>query len=235
MTEPVIIFNDVSFAYSGKDMILHDASLMVNRGELFGIIGPNGGGKTTLIKLILGLLKPDKGSITVFNKKPHIVSHLIGYVPQEKDVNKNFPISVKDVVLMGRLAKKRLFSFYTERDLDIVRESLRFVEMDSHIDKQMDELSGGQKQRIYIARALSTKPEILLLDEPSTGIDPKFHDELYGLIDRINKHVTIIVVTHDLECLSNRVTSIAYVNRKVTVKKSDELTRENFFDLYHTL
>ncbi len=235
MTSPIVEINNASFAYYGKNTILEDVNLMINQGDFFGIIGPNGGGKTTLIKLILGLLKPDKGSIKVLDNKPQKVSHLIGYVPQEKYSNKGFPISVKDVVLMGRLSDKKLFSFYTKEDHDIVKESLRFVEMEHYINKQMEELSGGQKQRIYIARALSARPEILLLDEPSTGIDPKFHDELYGLLGKINEHMTVIAVTHDLECLFDRVTGIAYVNQKVTEKRGEALQHKNFFDLYHSL
>ncbi len=233
-TETIIDIEGLSFAYD-ENLALKYVSLSVYDWDFFGIIGPNGGGKTTLIKLILDLLPLKKGRIEIFNQSPKKVSpSRIGYVPQEKHYNKGFPIPVIDVVLMGRLSKKRIVSRYNKKDKEIACKSLHSVGIDHLYNKQMLHLSGGQKQRVAIARALASEPEILILDEPSTGIDPKSHDQLYELLEELNKTITIVMISHDLGCLIKRANGIAYVNKKVIVKRGDELSRKDIYDFYHT-
>lgn len=235
MSEVIIELKNVTFSYNNNLAVLDNVSLRVYKNDLYGIIGPNGGGKTTIFKLILGLLNPKKGNVKILNQEPKIVSKKIGYVPQEKVINKGFPVSVMDVVLMGRLSKKNIFSYYNSIDKDIALKSLKTVGMKNMKGKLINELSGGEKQRVYIARALASQPEILLLDEPSTGIDPKFHSEFYSLIKEINKNITIVLISHDLECLSSLATGIAYVNKMLTEKRKEDIKEKNFHDFYHTL
>ncbi len=235
MTKPIVEIENVSFHYDKAAPILQDISFSIFEGEFFGIIGPNGGGKTTLLKLLLGILSPKSGFVKIFDEFPDLVKRQLGYVPQEKDFNKGFPVSVLEVVLMGRLSKKKLFSRYNSDDIDIAMETLKSVNMESFSKRQINELSGGQKQRIYIARALTSKPKILLLDEPSAGIDPKFHNEFYELMKEINKTITIIIVTHDIECLSKIATGIAYINKRATIKRGKAISEKAFFEVYHTL
>lgn len=237
MENVIIQLDNVYFQYDKTKMILEDVSFTVKKGEFVGIIGPNGGGKTTLLKLMLGLLTPTSGNVSLYNRttKEKTKNSKIGYVPQEKMYNYGFPISVMEVVLMGRLSKKKLLSLYNKNDKTIAKQCLNKVGMLDFADKQMQYLSGGQKQRVYIARALASEPNILLLDEPTTGIDPKFHHEFYELINELNKDNTVISVSHDLECLSKNVSKIVYVNKKVNVKSGTELKDVNFHELYHTL
>ena len=207
-----IELEDVWFSYE-RTTILQNVSLALEQGEFLGIIGPNGGGKTTLLKLMLGILKPNKGRIRILGQAPHDASHRVGYVPQSTDFNRSFPISVLDVALMGRLTTSRMGRRYSRKDREKVSDILGKVGMWDHRYRPIGKLSGGQRQRVFIARALATDPEILFLDEPTTSVDPEFETDLYDFLKELNKEVTIVVITHDIGIVSSHMKSIACVNK----------------------
>jgi zinc transport system ATP-binding protein len=201
-------------------------------GEFMAMIGPNGGGKTTLIKLMLGLLSADSGTIRVFGDLPRNVSHRIGYVPQDVHVNKEFPISVLDVVLMGTLLPGRRWTRYTRADRIAAQNALEKVGMAGFGNRRIGALSGGQKQRIFVARALVSEPEMLFLDEPTASIDTKGQRDFYQLLQELNKQITIIVVSHDLMIVSEFVRSVACVNQRLHHHDHAELTGEMIEMMY---
>ena len=208
-----IELEDVWFGYE-RTTILQNVSLALEQGEFLGIIGPNGGGKTTLLKLMLGILKPNRGRIRILGQAPHDASHRVGYVPQSTDFNRSFPISVLDVALMGRLTMSRMGKRYSRRDREKVSDILQKVGMWDYRYSPIGKLSGGQRQRVFIARALATDPEILFLDEPTTSVDPEFETDLYDFLRELNKEVTIVVITHDIGIVSSHMKSIACVNKQ---------------------
>ena len=161
---PALVVENITARYSNHE-VLKDVSLTVGEGEFLGIIGPNGGGKSTLLKVILGILKPDAGRVRIFGLPPERARHLIGYVPQYNRFDERFPIRVWDVVLMGRLGHLGRSPFYSRHDKKIVKDALEQVEMESFRDRQISQLSGGQQQRVFVARALAMKPRIILLDD----------------------------------------------------------------------
>lgn len=231
MGEPVIEVENVSFSYRGLT-VLEDVSFTLQEKEFLAFIGPNGGGKTTLIKLLLGLLKPDRGKIRIYGKSPEKAAHRIGYVPQDVAANKAFPISVLDVVLMGRLrfhGKTRL----SKSDKNAARDLLAEMEMLDCQNRRIDDLSGGQRERVFIARALATDPEILILDEPTASLDTSGRTELYAILKEINKTKTIMVVTHDMLVLSSYVSSVACVNKTVHYHDDAEITEDMLQNGYH--
>lgn len=222
MNEPLISIKNLYFSYDHVP-VLENVSFNVAEKEFLAVIGPNGGGKSTLVKLILGLLRPDAGSILVFGKPPSRVSHRFGYVPQDVAINRSFPISVMDVVLLGRLrhgGKKRV----TGSDRKAALDSLDLMGMQGYEDRRIDELSGGQRERVFIARALTTDPDILILDEPTAGVDTAGKTELYSILRELNRTKTIIVVSHDLMVMSSYVTSVACVNQQVYYHDQGEVT-----------
>ncbi|MGM0770443.1 MAG: metal ABC transporter ATP-binding protein [Halobacteriota archaeon] len=212
--------------------VLEDVNLTVEEGDFLGIIGPNGGGKSTLLKVILGLIKPHKGEVRVLGKKPEKARRTIGYVPQYGPSNIDFPISVWQVVLMGRLGTKRMFSKYSKEDREATQEALEVVDMLDFRDRQIGELSGGQRQRVLIARSLVSDPKVLLLDEPVTGIDTRMQKEFYELLEKLKSKVTIIMVSHDLSAVSVLVDKIACLNGKLHYHGSKELVPEDIDESY---
>ncbi|HIK37918.1 MAG: metal ABC transporter ATP-binding protein [Geminocystis sp.] len=214
MEDQVIEIKNLHFSY-GKCWVLEDINLQVKEGDFIGIIGPNGGGKTTLLKVILGLVKPQKGEVSIMGYPAEKGRKFIGYVPQALEFDRAFPISVKDVVKMGRLSRNRIFKPYNQKDEQIVQECLEKVEMWHLRHHCIGELSGGEKQRVYIARALATKPRILLLDEPTANVDSKVQNNIYELLQQLNQHITILLVSHDLGAISRHVKTIACVNRRL--------------------
>ena len=210
---PLVEIDHLSTGYNGET-ILEDINLIIEREDFIGLIGPNGGGKTTLLKVILGLLAPKKGAIRVMGDSPQRARKSIGYVPQFSVYDSDFPISVKDVVRMGRLSPERLFKPYTSKDDAIVAERLAWVDLTAQKDLALGELSGGQRQRVYIARALAGEPELLLLDEPTISVDIEARTHIYDLLHKINQHgVTILLVSHDLNVISSYVKTIGCLNR----------------------
>ena len=208
----IIEMKDVCFRYKNIH-VLQKINLSLKKNELVGIIGPNGGGKTTLLKLILGLLEPAKGEIKIFGKIPKKARKYLGYVPQYARFDRTFPISVFEVVLLGCLGRKKLFSGYSEEDKRTAIESLKRVEMLKYKHRQIDALSGGQIQRILIARALATKPKLLILDEPFSSVDQDFQNSFYELLAELKKEMAILLVTHDLGVASTHIDSIVCLNK----------------------
>ncbi|MBW2017985.1 MAG: ABC transporter ATP-binding protein [Deltaproteobacteria bacterium] len=229
--KPVIEMEEVSFSYDGH-LVLEEVYLRVYEKDFLCIVGPNAGGKTTLLKLILGLLRPSRGSVRVFGQAPVKARARIGYMPQHASLDPLFPVSVMDVVLMGRLGNRDNFGFFGKRDRSAAREALEQVELSEVRNRSFSDLSGGQQQRVLIARALVSDPEILLLDEPTSSVDAAIETELYELLNRLNEKMTIVLVTHDLGFVSHYVKGVACVNRRVVVHPTSEITGEMINEMY---
>lgn len=232
-----IEFMSVSFSYPDLE-VLEDVSLQVKKGEFLAVIGPNGAGKTTLLKLILGLLKPTSGKVLVFgkniNEHPSIRKQ-IGYVPQMSKIDYSFPINVEDFVLTGRYATIGPGRLPHKYDRLAVNETLEKTGLQSLRRKQIGKLSGGQRQRIMIARALINNPDMLILDEPTTAVDPKNSESLYELLLTLHQQrITILTVSHDIGVIAQYVDTIACVNRKVFVHDRPEngITDETLTEMY---
>ncbi|MCK5123387.1 MAG: metal ABC transporter ATP-binding protein [Candidatus Pacebacteria bacterium] len=225
-TSKILTIKNLSFAYQKENNILENINLEVFGNDFLGVIGPNGGGKTTLLKIILGLLKPDEGSVAVFNKKPKEARDLISYVPQFLEIDLDCPVSVLDIVLMGILNRKKIFQKYNEQDFKLAKEALEFVDVYNLKNKQIGELSGGQRQRVYIARALIRKPKLLILDEPTASIDEKSEREFWELLKEINKNSAIIIVSHDIGVIFKNVNKIACLNKNLYCHDATEITSE---------
>lgn len=226
----VIEINDLSFSYDGE-AVLRDINFNLQKGDFAAVIGPNGGGKTTLMRLILGLLKPDRGSIKLFGQS---IAHgicRVGYVPQIININRDFPINVLDVVLMGK-AGAGLRRRYTKQDRETAHEMLDIMGVSNFARHRVGHLSGGQRQRVFIARALMGRPELLILDEPTASIDRDGQEALYCLLDQLNASITILVVSHDLLAISPHIKSIACVNRCLHYHRGNELTPDLLAVMY---
>ena len=211
---PIITLENVSFSYNSVP-VLEDIDFLLHDKDFLGLIGPNGGGKTTLLRLILGLLQPNTGTIKVFDKSAKEGRRFIGYVPQLITFDFDFPINVLEVVLMGMLRKRGIGKRFLKNDIQLATEALSKVGMEDHRDTEIGHLSGGQRQRVFIARALSTDPRLLLLDEPVASIDSQWQQEFYALLNELNKDLAIILVSHDVSVISTYIDRIACVNRKI--------------------
>ncbi|MCK5064313.1 MAG: metal ABC transporter ATP-binding protein [Candidatus Fermentibacteraceae bacterium] len=211
---PAIEIKDLSVGYRTGNPILNNINLTVMQNDFIAIIGPNGGGKTTLLKVILGLIKPWKGEITIEGKSvtSKTVRAGMGYVPQLIP-GKSFPVTVMDVVLMGRLGHSGLFRHFSAADRSAAEENLRRLGIHHLLNANMDSLSGGQKQRVLIARALAGEPDILLLDEPVASVDHETQESFFNLLAQLNDSITIVLVTHDVGAVSAHIKSIACINR----------------------
>ncbi|RLB20785.1 MAG: ABC transporter [Deltaproteobacteria bacterium] len=222
---PAIEMKDVWFSYN-KVPVVEGVSFTLKQGDFLGILGPNGGGKTTLLKLMLGLLKPDRGEIRILGKPPKEARKHVGYLPQETDFHMTFPITVYELALMGRLPHARLGRPYKKQDHQIAEEALKEVGMWEFRYAKVGELSGGQRQRVFIARALASEPKILMLDEPTSSIDPQFETDLYELFRELNKKITLVVITHDIGVISQYVKSVACINRTLIFHEEGKITQE---------
>lgn len=227
----VIEIRDLSFFYNDQP-VLQDINFEVKEGDFLAMIGPNGGGKTTLLKIMLGLFSPAKGSVRVFGKPPKEVSHRIGYVPQDVDINLRFPVSALDVVLMGKLNPGKGWVGYSREDRIAAHRALDKLEIGPYCNRRIGELSGGQRQRVFVARALVAEPELLFLDEPTASIDTKGQREFYELLKELNDNITIILVSHDLMMLSGYVKSVACVNHNLHYHDHGEITGEMIEEMY---
>ncbi|NPA81056.1 MAG: metal ABC transporter ATP-binding protein [Epsilonproteobacteria bacterium] len=215
--ETVIKIKNLYFKYE-KRYVLEDVNIEIKRGEYVAFIGPNGGGKSTLAKLIVGLLKPSRGSVLVFGEPPERAREKISYVPQNINFNLDLPLTVMDVALQGRLNKNKLF--FNSEDKEIALKQLNRVGMESFKDRKIGDLSGGQRQRVLIARALASEPEILILDEPTASVDPKGQKEIYKILNDLN--ITRIVISHDVNIFFEKIDRAVYVNRKIYVHENIE-------------
>jgi zinc transport system ATP-binding protein len=231
--DSVIKIRDVHFSYGGPP-ILENIELDIQAKEFVGMVGPNGSGKTTLLRIILGLINPDRGSVEVLGKPAHQGVKEIGYMPQLTPFSRDFPISVEETVLMGRLGKTSSIGLFSKEDKRLAAESMEAVEVLDLSKRPIGSLSGGQLQRVLIARALTCNPEIMILDEPTANVDMKVEKDIFDLLKKLNEKITIIVVTHDIGFISQYITKVACINRTLICHPTSELTGETIEKLYGT-
>ena len=222
---------DVDFSYNGQS-VLTNICLDIYSHDFIAVIGPNGGGKSTLLKLILGLIRPDRGSIRVLGGRAGAFSSSIGYVPQNVNINENFPITAMDVVLMGTLNSRRSRRGDKKKNMEKAMALLDRLGISSLAYHKIGEMSGGQRQRVLIARSLMTRPTLLLLDEPTASIDTKGQADFYRLLEELNREVAILVVSHDLFIVSNYVKSVACVNKGLHYHPHEEITGNMIETMY---
>ena len=220
MNAPLVSIKNVDFAYQ-KHLVLSDVSLSIFERDFIGIIGPNGGGKTTLVKAILGLLKPQKGSVEHSLEKSEI-----GYLPQGNQVDENFPITVKEVIASGLEHGLKIEFRKAKGRQRKVEEALERVGMEALRSRPIGELSGGEFQRTMLARAIISSPKLLVLDEPDTHVDNQFETELYSLLKELNEQITILLVSHDIGIISPYIKTIACVNLDLHYHTSNEISEE---------
>ncbi len=237
-SQTIIKLKDVNFSY-GEAPVVENISLEVSAGEFLGIVGPNAGGKSTLLKLILGLLQPQSGQVQVLGKTPGGRRHLLGYVPQYPSFPRDFPITVEQAVLLGRIGMSSktwlgnlLPGRYQKADYEAARLALTEVEADNLANRQIGSLSGGQLQRVLLARSLVADPQILILDEPTANIDQRLESDIFDLLKRLNERMAILVVSHDIAFVSSYVTRVACINRTLVCHHTDAIDGEVIQSLY---
>jgi len=215
MNNKILEIRNITYDYDGVNA-LNDINISLNKKDFLAIIGPNGGGKSTLLKLILGILRIQNGTIQINNNAPFKELVNIGYVPQNTNINTTFPIKVIEVVLMGHISHKKPLFGYSKDEIACAMGALTQVGMADFANKKIGLLSGGQRQRVMIARALCNHPSLLLLDEPTASIDVNGQKQIYELLKELNKFITIIVVSHDISVTLNCANKVAYINRSLT-------------------
>ncbi len=229
---PAVALEGLSFAFPQGEPVLENVSLTVGPRDFVSVVGPNGGGKTTLLRLILGLLEPTRGTVRVFGRPPAAARRLIGYMPQHPQHDPHFPVSVRDVVLMGRLAAAHPRGPFGRADKEAAVRALGEVGLDDLRHRPFAELSGGQRQRVLIARALACEPRLLLLDEPTANLDLHVEGELYDLLKELNRRLAVVLVSHDLGFVSGYVRTVVCVKRRVMVHPTSEITGEIIREMY---
>ncbi len=228
---PEIVVDNLCFGYTSKDEILHDVSFEIEKGSFYGVIGPNGGGKSTLFKLLLGLLRPQAGSITISGTSPQNAE--IAYVPQTFQFDRFFPITALEVVLGGRIQNLSFWGRFSDEDTDIAMQKLAQVGLQHVADQRFGSLSQGQAQRILVARALSSHPSILLLDEPTSSTDPLAGSAILDVIDSLKSQLTILMVTHSVETILKNVHGILCVQGGTVTIPPRDLCEHFALGLYH--
>jgi zinc transport system ATP-binding protein len=208
----IVELKDIYFSYDGVP-VLSGINLDIFEKDIIAVMGPNGGGKTTMLKIMLGLVKPDRGKVLVMGRKPEEGRKRLGYLQQNPDIDLSFPLSVYDVVLMGRY--KAPLKRYGNADVEAAYEALDLVGMEKMPGRHISMLSGGQLQRVLIARAIARKPELLLMDEPLSNIDAGTQKSFYELFQRLGKKMSVVFVTHDISAISSYVEKVACLNRKL--------------------
>ena len=239
MTGPktCIEVKEVSFSYNGNP-ILQDISFVVQEGEYLGIIGPNGGGKTTLFKVILGLLKPQTGEVRIFGEPLESFKrrHLIGYVPQRSLSDYYFPATVEEVVRSGRTARLGLFKRVSKEDAKAIERVMEVTDVGRLRDRLIGQLSEGERQRVFIARALASEPKILILDEPDVGVDINAQEKFYSFLEDLNSNtgITILLISHDIDVVAHQAKTILCLNRRLVCHGSprDFITEDYMQKLY---
>lgn len=231
----IVEIRGIGYSY-GKERVLRDITFDIHEGDYLGVVGPNGSGKTTLLKIMLGLIRPSEGHVLLFGQDVTEFRDWsrIGYVPQKvTNFDANFPATVLEVVLMGRYARRGLFGGMTKQDRQIALRSLEHVGMSEYRNRLIGDLSGGQQQRVFIARALAGKPEIIFLDEPTTGIDERAQADFYALLKKLNEKMglTLVLVSHDIAMVTKEVMHIACIDRTLVCHMSpQEFVRESAAD-----
>jgi zinc transport system ATP-binding protein len=227
----VVEFDDVSFAY-GAVPVLEHVSFGIERSEFFGVIGPNAGGKSTLLKLMLGLLPPDTGTIRLFGEDPAAARKRVGYVPQHPTFSRRFPISVIEVVLLGLLGLNSDLGGFSARDRRKAMDALAAAEIADIAGRPINTLSGGQLQRVLMARALVCDPELLVLDEPTANVDLRAEEDIFALLREYSAHMTIVVVSHDVAFISGYVDRVGCLNRTLVCHETADITGKTIEELY---
>jgi zinc transport system ATP-binding protein len=227
----VVEMEGVTFSYDDSPA-LEDVSIVLRERDFVSIVGPNGGGKTTLLKLMLGLLRPSKGNVRIFGKPPEEARSRIGYMPQDVQLDPRFPVTVMDVVLMGQLSSGSRFGYYSRSQKDAAVSALREVDLYDLWKRPLSSLSTGQKRRVLIARALASEPDLLLLDEPTANLDLLVEQELHALLKKLREKLTVIMVSHDLAFVSRYVDIVVCVNRVVAVHPTAEIDGELFSQMF---
>lgn len=229
---PVIAVRNLDFSFEPGLPALEDVNFKLMPGDSACIVGPNGGGKTTLLRLLLGLLEPKHGSIRIFGMPPREARPLIGYMPQFHQVDPAFPVTVLEAVLTGRL-RPNLFGRYSAADRAVARTALEQLGVAELADRSFAALSGGQRQRVLIARTLASQPKLLLLDEPTANIDPGAEQEFYRILDGLRAHLTLVTVSHDLGFVNRSIDHVICVNRRVEVHSAGQFDAAIADAIYH--
>ncbi len=225
MNELVLKIRNIDVAYDNQ-LVLTDINLDIRTHDFIALIGPNGGGKTTLLKVIMRIIKPLQGTIEHFQNGKPIKIPSIGYLPQTNHFDSRFPISVEEVVLSGLMSEVNIFRAYKPKHYKQLDETLQRTKIESLRKKSIGKLSGGQMRRVFLARAIISKPTLLVLDEPNTFIDTRFENELYNILQELNKKMAVLIVSHDVGTVVSHVKSIACVNRKLHYHPANEVTQE---------
>ena len=233
MNKVVIDIENVSYSY-GSVPVLENVSLQVYEDEFIGIIGPNASGKSTLLKLILGLLQPDSGTIKIKHSELTNLSGLIGYVPQHITFSRNFPITVQEVVMLGHVTNHSRLYGYSKKERESAMHAMQVLELEELMDRQVGSLSGGQLQRVLIARALVCEPEVLILDEPTANIDIRAEEDIFALLKNYSEHMTIIIVSHDIAFISAYVDRVACLNRTLVCHSTESISGKMIEELYQS-
>ncbi|WP_246296707.1 metal ABC transporter ATP-binding protein [Allochromatium humboldtianum] len=230
---PVIRVESVSFSY-GETLVLERIDLSIVAGEFVGLVGPNAGGKSTLLKLILGLLEPQSGRIRVLGRPPREAARAIGYVPQFPSFPRDFPICVEEVVAMGRigLGSRWPLGWSSRADRAAARQALAEVEAADLARRPIGQLSGGQLQRVLLARALVGEPRLLILDEPTANIDQRAENDIFDLLAELNRRLTILLVSHDIAFISEYVSRVACLNRTLACHGTSAIDGDTIQHLY---
>ena len=223
--EPIIKLENISAAYDGR-VVLKNVNLTVAADDYLGIIGPNGGGKTTLIKIILGLKKQTSGKIRFYRDGKEVKNITMGYLPQYSKIDKDFPISVYEVVLSGLASQKKIFRPYSRAQTQQVDKTLEEMQLEELKRRPINALSGGQLQRVLLARALVSRPDVIVLDEPNTYIDKNFQAQMYEMLGHINEQRAIIIVSHDITEILYNVKHVACVNGHLHYHESTDIPQE---------
>lgn len=228
---PAVEVREVSFAYDGPP-VLQGISLQVAPGEFLGLVGPNAGGKSTLLKIILGLLRPQSGRVRVFGRPPGQAKSDLGYVPQHPAFSRGFPINVEETVLSARIPSGLAVGGYRTKDREVAYRVMAETEIEPLAKRQLRTLSGGQLQRVLVARALAAEPRILILDEPTANIDQRMETDIFDLLRSLNQRMTIIVVSHDVAFISGYVSRVACLNRTLMCHETAKIDGQVIQELY---
>jgi manganese/iron transport system ATP-binding protein len=231
--QPILDVKKLNVRYNGH-MALEDITFHLHEGERIAVVGPNGAGKSTLFKVIAGVLQPQSGEVNIFGSRPH--GHVcIGYLPQRTQVDWNFPVNVADVVMMGRSAKLGPLNWPHKKDWEVVHHALETVEISNLASRQISQLSGGQQQRMFIARALAQEAELMLMDEPLSGLDTPSQEGILNLLDRLKQEkVTVMVATHDLDQAASYFDRIMLLNHRLIAfgNPNEVLNTDNLLQAY---